>query len=79
MATNNCVFGKILEQVRKSNKRSRGKVARDAFSNPSDVKKIESGIREPRVLLAIRLAHASGMDLGEFFKLVHQAMLKEKI
>lgn len=78
MATSGCIFGKVLETVRKDNKRSRAQVAREALTNSSDVKKIEKGNREPRVLLAIRLARSSGMELGDFFRLVYQEMRGEE-
>ena len=78
MATTNCIFGKILKKVREENNLSRAQLARDAHTDPLSVKKIEGGIREPRVHLAMRLARASGMELGEFFRLVDQAVENEK-
>lgn len=67
-------FGELLRNARKKNGLSQRDVAVRAGQNVRSIQKIENGEREPRVLLAVRLAVASGMELGEFFTTLADAM-----
>ena len=68
------IFGALLRDARKKNGLSQRDVAIKAGQNVRSIQKIESGEREPRVFLAVRLAMASGMEPGEFFAALADAM-----
>ncbi len=67
-------FGALLRSARKKNGLSQRDVALKAGQNVRSIQKIENGEREPRVFLAVRLAIASGMEPGEFFKTLADTM-----
>jgi len=63
-----CPFGPALVEVRKLHNISQSGLSILAKFNVTNLRKIEKGVMQPGVSIAVRLVAATGADVGNFFQ-----------
>ena len=59
-------FGKFIQSKRESKNMSQQEVALKANTKQGTISKIENGVREPTLGLALRICDALGVDINEY-------------
>ena len=59
-------FGKFIQSKRETKNMSQKEVAQRANTKQGTISKIENGVREPTLGLALRICDALGADINEY-------------
>ena len=59
-------FGEFIQSKREAKNMSQSEVALRANTKQGTISKIENGVREPTLGLALRICDALGVDINEF-------------